>query len=52
MSFVVDKQINSQESSNYWIAEFLDSDLRTTAAAGKSPPRGRACIPAEAGKTV
>ena len=30
----VDKQINNQESSNYWIAEFLDSDLRTTTAAG------------------
>ena len=30
----VDKQINSPESSNYWISEFLDSDMRTTAAAG------------------
>lgn len=32
----VDKQINSRvvQLSNYWIAEFLDSDFRTTAAAG------------------
>jgi hypothetical protein len=32
----VDKQINSDmvQLSNYWIAEFLDSDFRTTAAAG------------------
>jgi len=32
----VDKQINTQEThlSNYWIAEFLDSDFRTTSAAG------------------
>ena len=32
----VDKQINSAETqtSNYWIAEFLDSDFRTTSAAG------------------
>ena len=32
----VDKQINSaeQQTSNYWIAEFLDSDFRTTSAAG------------------
>lgn len=32
----VDKQINSglMQLSNYWIFEFLDSDFRTTAAAG------------------
>jgi hypothetical protein len=32
----VDKQINSSEadSSDYWIAEFLDSDFLTTSAAG------------------
>lgn len=31
----VDKQINAvRELSNYWISEFLDSELRTTAAAG------------------
>jgi len=32
----VDKQINSaeQQTSNYWIADFLDSDFRTTSAAG------------------
>jgi hypothetical protein len=32
----VDKQINSDmvQLSNYWIADFLDSDFRTTAAAG------------------
>jgi hypothetical protein len=32
----VDKQINNRtvKLSNYWIAEFLDSDFRTTAAAG------------------
>jgi hypothetical protein len=32
----VDKQMNSSEaeSSNYWIADFLDSDFLTTAAAG------------------
>ena len=32
----VDKQINSDvtQLSNYWIFEFLDSDFRTTAAAG------------------
>jgi hypothetical protein len=32
----VDKQINNRvaQLSNYWITEFLDSDLRTTAAAG------------------
>jgi hypothetical protein len=32
----VDKQINARvvQISNYWIAEFLDSDFRTTAAAG------------------
>jgi hypothetical protein len=32
----VDKQINNDmvQLSNYWIAEFLDSDFRTTAAAG------------------
>lgn len=32
----VDKQINGSEaeSSNYWIADFLDSDFLTTAAAG------------------
>jgi hypothetical protein len=32
----VDKQINSDmvQLSNYWIAEFLDSDFRTAAAAG------------------
>jgi len=31
-----DKQVNNPEIrvSNYWIAEFLDSDFRTTAAAG------------------
>ena len=32
----VDKQINNRELeiSNYWIGEFLDSDFRTTSAAG------------------
>jgi hypothetical protein len=32
----IDKQINDREVqlSNYWILEFLDSDFRTTAAAG------------------
>jgi len=32
----VDKQINSRvvQLSNYWISEFLDSDFRTTSAAG------------------
>lgn len=31
----VDKQINGDaQLSNYWIAEFLDSDFRTTSAAG------------------
>jgi hypothetical protein len=32
----VDKQLNSPETqlSNYWIAEFLDSDFLTTSAAG------------------
>jgi hypothetical protein len=32
----VDKQLNNPETqlSNYWIAEFLESDFRTTAAAG------------------
>jgi hypothetical protein len=32
----IDKQLNGQATqlSNYWIAEFLDSDFRTTAAAG------------------
>jgi hypothetical protein len=32
----VDKQLNHPETqlSNYWIAEFLESDFRTTAAAG------------------
>jgi hypothetical protein len=32
----VDKQINNREVqlSNYWIGEFLDSDFRTTSAAG------------------
>jgi hypothetical protein len=32
----VDKQINSGDTqvSNYWIADFLESDFRTTAAAG------------------
>lgn len=31
-----DKQVNSSETDipNYWIAEFLDSDFRTTSAAG------------------
>jgi|ERR1043166_595910 hypothetical protein len=32
----IDKQINNQSTklSDYWIAEFLDSDFRTTSAAG------------------